>query len=621
MYEEIIQNFHFIRAYWLWALIPLFLGVWLWRYKKAYSHSWQTVCDKNLLPFILGDAQGTKAYLMTFLLMLTGILSILAIAGPTWTKLPQPVFRQQSALVIVLDLSLSMDAADIKPSRLTRARLKIIDILKKRKEGQTALLVFAEEAFIVSPLTEDSKTIESMVNSLSTDLMPSQGSYVNRAIRKAEDLFKQAGVNRGDILLITDGGIPNNVSVEDAVPTQSSYRLSVLGIGTEDGAPIPVKNGSFLKDSVGAIVIPKLKENKLRQLADLGGGRYRRLTVDDADINYLIPDIDSSISTTNLKSEDELKLNTDIWQEEGPWLLLLIIPVVAFAFRRGVIAVLVILCFPFPSPSYAFEWADLWSGPNQRGAASFKKGEHEKAAAQFKNPEWQAAAYYNNQEFEKVLEKLENIQTADGLYNKGNALAKLGKLPEAIQTYEETLKLSPTHEDAIYNKKLLEDALQKQNKDNENSQESEKGDSNEDSESDSQQSGQESDKQSGESSQDDSQQDSQSSSGSDDTQKDTELNEEQKTSDASPEQDKAEEDDAKKAMKENQKQTKDAQEKSDQDDELSKELQYKAELSKANEQWLKRIPDDPGGLLRRKFKYQSKIQTRSSRKEYQNGKY
>jgi len=620
MDQEILQNFHFIRANWLWALLPLILGIWLWRHKKAYSQSWQSVCDKNLLPFILGDSQGKNGILKTLLFMFTGVLSILAIAGPTWTKLPQPVFRQQSALVIVLDLSRSMDAADIKPSRLTRARHKIIDILEKRTEGQVALLVFAEEAFTVSPLTEDSKTIMSMVNSLSTDLMPSQGSNVNRAIQKAEKMFKQAGVNKGDILLITDG-LANNISVEDGIPKQSSYRLSVLGIGTEDGAPIPVKNGSFLKDSVGAIIIPKLKEQKLRQLADLGGGRYSRLTVDDSDLNYLVPDIDSAMNFVDLKSEDELKLNTDIWQEEGPWILLLIIPVVAFAFRRGVIAVLLILCLPIPTPSYAFEWQQLWSGPDQRGAASFKKGEHEKAAAQFKNPEWQAAAYYKNQDFEKAVEKLENIKSVDGFYNKGNALARLGKLPEAIQAYDETLKLSPQHEDAIFNKKLLEDLLERKEENDSENQQSGDGDSNENSGDDGQQSDQGSDNQNSKPNPDSKQQDSQSSSGGDETQQDNDMNEEQKTSDSSSEQNKAEKDEAKKAIKENQEQAKDEQEKSDQEDMLSREQQYKAEMLKANEQWLKRIPDDPGGLLRRKFKYQSKIQSNSSRKEYQNGKY
>ena len=114
-----------------------------------------------------------------------------------------------------------------------------------------------------------------------------------------------------------------------------------------------------MKDSKGAIVVPKLKEQQLRQLASQGGGRYSRLLVDDSDINYLVADIDRAVNNINLQSEDELKLTTDIWQEEGPWLLLLVIPFVAFAFRKGVIAVLVVLCLPIPTPSYAFEWQEL----------------------------------------------------------------------------------------------------------------------------------------------------------------------------------------------------------------------------------------------------------------------
>jgi len=610
--EDLINNFHFIRAYWLWLFIPLILGVWLWRHRKVHSQSWQSVCDKKLLPFILSDNQESNRYQSSLILSLIGAFCILAMAGPTWKKLPQPVFREQSALVIALDLSRSMDVADIKPSRLARARLKVIDILNKRREGQTALLVYADEAFAVSPLTEDSKTIESMVNSLSTDLMPSQGSRPDKAIKKAEEMLKQAGANSGNILLITDG-IPENYIVEEVVPKQPLNKLSVLGIGTEDGAPIPIRNGSFLKDSKGAIVVPKLKEQQLRQLASQGGGRYSRLLVDDSDINYLVADIDRAVNNINLQSEDELKLTTDIWQEEGPWLLLLVIPFVAFAFRKGVIAVLVVLCLPIPTPSYAFEWQELWSRPDQRAAASFKKGEHGKAASEFENEEWAAAAYYKNEDFENALGKLQNVQSADGLYNKGNALAKLGKIPEAIQAYGEALDLSPEHEDAKTNKKLLEDLMQKQDQEQNGSddQESESDESKSDSESDQPQSDQDSEKQSSQSSEKDGQQESQSKDSNDDAQE-SDKNENQ----SSEEQKEADSEEAKEAMQEDKNQSQGAKDKNNQQQaEMSPEQQQNAEMLKANEQWLKRIPDDPGGLLRRKFRYQSKIRKNSKSKE------
>ncbi len=622
MLEDIVQNFRFIRADWLWAFIPLILGVWYWQNRKAYSKNWQSVCDTSLLPYILGENQGKRNYFSSALLLFTGALGILSIAGPTWIKLPQPVFREQSAMVIALDLSRSMDATDITPSRLSRAKLKIIDILEKRKEGQTALLVFAQEAFIVSPLTEDTKTIESMVNSLSTDLMPSQGSHPDLAIRKAEEMFKQAGVNSGDILLITDG-IPDNIRIKNILPKQSLYHLSVLGIGTEDGAPISIKNGGFLKDKTGAIIVPKIKEQLLRQLASEGGGRYSQLTVDDRDINYVLPDINRTMNNTKSLVENKQKLTTDIWQEEGPWILLLVIPFAALAFRKGVLAVLILFCLPFPTPSYAFEWQDLWLVPDQRGAASFKKGELEKAASQFKNKEWQAAAYYKNNDFEKTVEKLKDIHSADGLYNKGNALAKLGKLQEAIQAYDAALELSPDHEDAKYNKKLLEDLAKKQQQDqnSDDNQDSENNDSKNKSEDNGDQSEQQDDKQSDEQNSqtdsDENQQESQSNKENSEQEKD--MSETQQNSASEKKRDEAE----KQAQQEKDPQEKDKQEseqnakdKSKQKPaELSPEQQHKAELLQANEQWLKRIPDDPGGLLRRKFRYQSKIRKSTASKE------
>ena len=129
-----------------------------------------------------------------------------------------------------------MDATDIKPSRATRAKLKIMDILAKRLEGQTALVVYAAEAFVVSPLSDDVKTIESLVTSLSTDLMPYQGSQPALAIGKAVDLLKQGGMRSGNILLITDGLGSDGVDSITKPLAGTSYRVSVLAVGTAGGA-------------------------------------------------------------------------------------------------------------------------------------------------------------------------------------------------------------------------------------------------------------------------------------------------------------------------------------------------------------------------------------------------
>ncbi|MEO6147876.1 MAG: VWA domain-containing protein, partial [Sulfuriferula sp.] len=152
---EMISAFHFLRPLWLFALIPLILMLWMMWRRRLLSRSWQRVVDPRLLAHLLIGKNARQGPWAMLAVGLGGLLAILALAGPAWQKLPQPVFRQQSALVLVLDLSLSMNATDIQPSRLERAKLKLRDILNQHKEGQTGLIVYAATPFVVSPLTTD----------------------------------------------------------------------------------------------------------------------------------------------------------------------------------------------------------------------------------------------------------------------------------------------------------------------------------------------------------------------------------------------------------------------------------------------------------------------------------
>jgi len=288
-----LELFHFMRPYWLLALLPLFIILWILIHRHLSSGNWAKVCDPELLPHILITQEKKRQKWPFYLLAIAGLLAILALAGPTWERLPQPAFRDTSALVILLDLSHSMDATDIKPSRLVRARFKVADILKQRHEGQTALVVYAGDAFTVTPLTDDTETIASQLSVLKTSLMPSQGSRADIALEKAVALLQQAGQKNGNILLITDG--LNETRYKKAIQKMKHYQISILGIGTPEGAPIPLGNGGFLKDAQGAIVIPKLEQNSLHKLAQLGGGIYQAIKNDDSDIKALAASYNSNM--------------------------------------------------------------------------------------------------------------------------------------------------------------------------------------------------------------------------------------------------------------------------------------------------------------------------------------
>ena len=224
-----IEQFHFLRPVWLLALAPLAVLLWYLVKGRRMSRSWQAVVDPALLPHLLtGQVQSRRLWPL-LMMGLGGMLAIIALAGPVWEKLPQPVFKQQSALVIALDLSRSMDANDIKPSRLARARHKITDILAQRREGQTALIAYAAEAFAVTPLTDDDATIKAMLPGLTTDIMPTQGSSADRALEQAYTLFEHVGIRHGSLLLMSDGFSKTEIQSMNLLLNQyANLRLAVL---------------------------------------------------------------------------------------------------------------------------------------------------------------------------------------------------------------------------------------------------------------------------------------------------------------------------------------------------------------------------------------------------------
>ncbi len=594
-----LQQFHLIRPYWLFALVPLALGIWLYSRTQSHSHNWASVIDKRLLPHLLQGAvkqKNKKTVAAVFLpLFVSGFIIIFALAGPAFEKRPQPVFKTQSALIIILDLSRSMDATDIKPSRLSRAHFKINDILKSRKEGQTALIAYAANAYIVSPLTDDADTIVSQVPALETYIMPAQGSRLDIALEKALELFNNTGYAKGDILVITDGINANDKKTLNDL-SDKNFKTSILAIGTAEGAPISTQDGGFLKDANGSIVVPKLNIPRLKKAALSSGGKFSLLTANDNDINHLLStiEINRNISEQEQTTEDAVKFKTDIWHEEGPWLLLLLIPFAAYAFRKGLIFVLLLFILPLPQPAQAFGWSDLWKNSNQQGATALQQGNIEHAAELFNNPEWKSAAQYKAGNFQQSADLLKDIDTPDANYNRGNALARAGNLEQAIKAYNKTLEINPQHEDAIHNKQLLEKAQQEQKSKQQDSDKENQQDEQNDN-ADNQQSNKPEDK-SGEDSDQQNQSQDQDKNQQENTEEQSSSKDENKQQDETPEKEEQASSDKQNEQK------KPDQEKSDaQKDESETTPDLKQQQT---QQWLKKIPDDPGGLLRRKFKYQ-----------------
>ena len=579
------QVFHFLRPWWFLGLAPVALIVGFYSWHKHHAGNWATIINPELLPFLMqgkapSDGLSTKSLITT--LTLAWIICITSLAGPTWEQLPQPVHRQDSALIIVFDLSPSMLAADLAPSRLVRGRYKLIDILKRRTEGVSGLVVYGGDAHTVSPLTEDSNTIVSLVPVLHPGLLPQYGSNIEDAIQVAVNLATSGGYQQADILLISDGVDPSAISeITSIVKDKGEYRLSILGVGTENGAPIPLGSGGFVKDTrSGNVIIPKLNISDLRRLASANNGNYQTISNDDRDIDNLLGAMESLFGDSTQQTDRSF----DLWDDQGYLLALLLIPILLLTFRKGAVVALLLAPLLFQSNSVeALEWQDLWATGDQQGAEALELDNAERAKSLVTNPQWRGSAAYRAADYETAAEAFFTDETANGLYNSGNALAKSGDFDSAIEAYERALELEPALEDAIFNRDLLEKLKQEQEQEEQSQEQQDQESSEQQQEQDSEQS---------------------DKNGDPSDQQPPEQESEQQDESATPEEESEEESEKKEQQESEKKQNESQQQAERQTSELEMSEEEKQEQREIDAM-LRRIPDDPGGLLRAKFRYES----------------
>jgi len=599
---ELLSDLHLLRPHWLWLLVPVALLLWWLARRRDDVGSWQSVIDPDLLPYLIDGTATRRRRGWLPLLALGWIAAILAATGPSWQKLPQPVLQKQDALVLALDLSYSMWAQDLAPSRIDRARRKLLDLLDLREEGQTALIAFAGDAHVVTPLTDDHPTIANLLPALDPGMMPLPGSEPAAAIEAATQLLMSAGVPRGRILLVTDGLSDNDAEAVRGALADSGARLSILGVGTVEGAPIPLPGGGFLKDEDGAIVMPKLPASSLRALATDAGGEYRGITVDLSDLDTLLANAADPLDA----DAREIERQTDTWADMAHWFALPLLPLLLVAFRRSAVYTLFPLLLLLPSePSRADLWSDLWLTKDQQAARALDAGEPGKAAETFADPDWRGTAAYRAGDFEDAAQSFMQQDTADSWYNRGNALAKQGELDAAIDAYRKSLQRDPGREDAKDNLDLVEAMKRRQEQQQEQQNQDQ---SNGEQQEDSDDAGQESaaDDQTGNSA--DSPGEQQSGDGAAQTPDgddpvDESKSQQQADGDPTTGNDRQEaEGDPDDAAE--------SRELPSASIDTESSLAESLERDQAMQQWLRRVPDDPAGLLREKFRYESRKRQR-----------
>jgi len=333
--RQFLSSLHFLHPAWLLALPPLLLlAVWLAR-SIANDGNWSRIVDAQLLP-LLRMSEGRRTRSVWPLLMGSiWTLAIVALAGPAWNRTRSPAFRAPASWILVLDLSPSMGASDLGPSRVARARYAAADILSAAHDARVGLVAFAGEAHTVAPLTSDVATVRVLLQPLAPGLMPESGDRLAPALDEAQELLSAGGYTRhGQVVVLSDGVSDPVESLRVAQELRKEgSTINVVGVGTAAGAPEPDGKGDFIHDPTGRPHITRLQTEELQHIAAAGGGEY----VTASGVSSLIKTLEAqqarALNGDKASSSSETMLST--WQNEGVWLLPPLLLLAAWLARRG----------------------------------------------------------------------------------------------------------------------------------------------------------------------------------------------------------------------------------------------------------------------------------------------
>ncbi len=616
-----MSEFQFLRPLWLLILLLMPLVIWLQRYGGPGQSLWHRVIPRALLQPLLPDGHGgtPSARRARFVAPLLLALLAVALAGPSFRSAPSPLQQPDDSLVVVLDLSLSMLAADVEPDRLTRAKRKIHDLLAAREGTFTGLVVYTADGYVVTPLTDDRRTVEGMLGALDPMIMPAAGNRADLGVARAVELLNQGAPGRGRILLITDSLNPRYGKAIRQQLADTPWQLFGLMAGTETGAPVPMPERGFIRDG-GRVVIAHASLTELEQTASATGGGALRMTTTDRDIARLGLRAEdhnawqTAAGNTGENTGESARESThERRQDDGYWLLWLAIPLALLGWRQGALAVLVIGLWWVPAdPAQAADWSagwqDLWQTPEQR-APELIAEDPAGAAARLDDPLWKGTALFRSGEYNSAVEAFAQDDSAMAHFNRGNALAHAGKPEGALEAWQAALDRDPGHEGARQNhqrlKQYLEQAQQGQQQ-NQSPSESDEG----------QQGADKRNPGDGEDEGNTGESENRSESGSEYSPSMPEGQPGDESSDApgqqtetgsSPAPERSQPSDtgsfpgpADQAQENGGEETAEGVTGQNEDDGPQTDA-----LSQSQQQWLRRVPDDPGGLLRRKFLQQS----------------
>ena len=455
---EFFGQFHFIRPWWLLAILPAFVFT---RYllKKGSERSiWRHVISPHLLAHLLSAGGARNRVTPATVFMAVSILAAVAMSGPSWERSDSPFAEDLAPLAVVLDMSFSMDQTDVKPSRLERSKQKMRDLMSIRSASRTGIIVYAGTSHTVIPLTNDTRLIENLLWALGTDVMPRQGKSLERTLPRIREMFQETTIP-GTILVMTDGVSKKATEAFARFCKTSGHQLIVYGIGKKEAPDIMM---APVGDHVlGGVFIP-IEEKSLLNLAHSCKGMYQSSTIDKNDMERINRRIDFNFVSAADSSRP--------WIDGGYYLLFPLAALFVFSFRKGwtltwgVALFLIFSAVHPPTARAGTSMLELWLTPDQQGRYYFEKGDFSKAAERFENTLWKGISYYMNENFEAAAEMFSRVETPVGYFNLGNALSHGQHYIKAVEAYERVLELVPGHAGAAKNKKLIQGIIDEINR-------------------------------------------------------------------------------------------------------------------------------------------------------------
>ncbi|TPQ31632.1 vWA domain-containing protein [Cupriavidus pinatubonensis] len=470
---QALASFHFLRPWWLLVLIPAVLLVWAVQRRGDVRRRWRDAIAPHLLDALMVGERRRLAIRPVHLTALLLAFGAIALAGPAWERERPPFLDDKAPLAIAIDLSPTMDAIDVTPTRLERAKLKVKALLARRDGGRTAIWAYAGSTHLVLPLTDDATLLQTFVDALQTRIMPAPGKDTALALRTIDAALAHEEVP-GTILFLTDSMEAAAVRAFKAQASGGRSQPVVLAIGTERGGPLRSGSVGFVEKD-GVRVFSRMDTAALKRFGDDTGVPVATFTPDsDDDVAWVQRHVQSHLAQKQTAENSR-------WKDEGWWLTIPIALLGVLWFRKGwtvrwITGLLLAMALAAPQQELraqasapdaappAWRFADLWLTHDQQGRLAFERGDFAGAAALFDDPMWRGVAQYRAGQYAKAVQSFALVDSPESDFNQGDALAHLGKYKDAAARYRQALKRRPQWPAATANLALMEKLAAKADK-------------------------------------------------------------------------------------------------------------------------------------------------------------